>query len=140
MHPQPEGYHGNVNTVGPRSCYDEGKRFAESLLTDFCRTRSLRLRMVRIFNTYGPRMLANDGRVVSNFVVQALRGEPITIHGDARLLSVSASSVNRELSLISTVFTHAMKEWRLGFAVQQHQRFALAARAPFGNGPASRAE
>lgn len=82
VHPQPEGYHGNVNTVGPRSCYDEGKRFAETLLTDFCAQNDLRLRIVRIFNTYGPRMLPNDGRVVSNFIVQALRGDPITVYGD----------------------------------------------------------
>ncbi len=82
VHPQQESYHGNVNTIGPRSCYDEGKRFAETLLTDFCDQAGLRLRMVRIFNTYGPRMLPNDGRVVSNFIVQALRGEPITIYGD----------------------------------------------------------
>lgn len=82
VHPQREGYHGNVNTVGPRSCYDEGKRFAETMLTDFCRMHDLRLRMVRIFNTYGPRMHPQDGRVVSNFIMQALRNEPITINGD----------------------------------------------------------
>lgn len=82
VHPQHEGYFGNVNIVGPRSCYDEGKRFAEALLTDFCTVHSLRLRIVRIFNTYGPRMLADDGRVVSNFVMQALLGKPITIYGD----------------------------------------------------------
>ncbi len=82
VHPQHEGYHGNVNTVGPRSCYDEGKRFAETLLTDFCRQNDIRLRMVRIFNTYGPRMLPDDGRVISNFIVQALNHENITIYGD----------------------------------------------------------
>lgn len=82
IHPQHERYHGNVNPVGPRSCYDEGKRFAETLLTDFCQQNDLRLRMVRIFNTYGPRMLPDDGRVVSNFIVQALQGDPITIYGD----------------------------------------------------------
>ncbi|MDT0576106.1 GDP-mannose 4,6-dehydratase [Croceicoccus sp. F390] len=81
VHPQHEGYHGNVNPVGARSCYDEGKRFAETLMTDFCQTNGLRLRMVRIFNTYGPRMLPDDGRVVSNFITQALQGEPITIYG-----------------------------------------------------------
>ena len=82
IHPQCESYHGNVNPVGPRSCYDEGKRFAETLMTDYCRQKGIRLRMVRIFNTYGPRMLPNDGRVVSNFIVQALKGEDITIYGD----------------------------------------------------------
>lgn len=82
IHPQAESYHGNVNPVGPRSCYDEGKRFAESLFTDFARTRGLELRMARIFNTYGPRMQPDDGRVVSNFIVQALTGKDLTIYGD----------------------------------------------------------
>ena len=81
VHPQTEGYHGNVNTVGPRSCYDEGKRFAETLLTDFGRRAGLVTRMARIFNTYGPRMQPDDGRVVSNFVVQALLGKDITVYG-----------------------------------------------------------
>lgn len=84
IHPQHESYHGNVNSVGPRSCYDEGKRFAETLLTDFCEQNGLTLRMARIFNTYGPRMQADDGRVVSNFIIQALKGDPITIYGDGR--------------------------------------------------------
>lgn len=82
QHPQQESYHGNVNTVGPRSCYDEGKRFAETLMTDFCAQRGLRLRMVRIFNTYGPRMRPDDGRVVSNFILQALNDQPLTVYGD----------------------------------------------------------
>lgn len=82
LHPQPEHYWGNVNTVGPRSCYDEGKRFAETLVTDFSRQTGLTARIVRIFNTYGPRMQFDDGRVVSNFIVQALRGMPLTIYGD----------------------------------------------------------
>ena len=82
VHPQVESYFGNVNSVGPRSCYDEGKRFAETVFTDFSEANDLTLRMVRIFNTYGPRMQADDGRVVSNFVIQALRGENITIYGD----------------------------------------------------------
>jgi UDP-glucuronate decarboxylase len=81
VHPQSEGYFGNVNSVGPRSCYDEGKRFAETLVTDFSRQMGVTAKIVRIFNTYGPRMQANDGRVVSNFIVQALRGEDITIYG-----------------------------------------------------------
>lgn len=81
VHPQPENYHGNVNPVGPRSCYDEGKRFAETLVTDFGQRHSLTTRIARIFNTYGPRMQADDGRVVSNFIVQALLGRDITVYG-----------------------------------------------------------
>jgi UDP-glucuronate decarboxylase len=82
MHPQREDYWGNVNPVGPRSCYDEGKRCAETLFFDYFRQHRLDIKVARIFNTYGPRMHPNDGRVVSNFVIQALRGEPITIYGD----------------------------------------------------------
>jgi UDP-glucuronate decarboxylase len=81
-HPQRETYWGNVNPIGIRSCYDEGKRVAETLFMDYHRQNKVDVRVVRIFNTYGPRMHPNDGRVVSNFVVQALRGEPITIYGD----------------------------------------------------------
>ena len=81
VHPQAESYRGNVNTVGPRSCYDEGKRFAETLVTDFGSQNGLVTRMARIFNTYGPRMQPDDGRVVSNFVVQALLGNDITVYG-----------------------------------------------------------
>ena len=82
VHPQPEGYWGNVNPIGPRSCYDEGKRCAETLFFDYHRQHGLGIRVARIFNTYGPRMNPGDGRVVSNFICQALRGEPITIYGD----------------------------------------------------------
>jgi UDP-glucuronate decarboxylase len=82
LHPQPESYRGNVNPIGPRACYDEGKRCAETLFFDYYRQHHLRIRVVRIFNTYGPRMHPNDGRVVSNFIVQALRNEPITLYGD----------------------------------------------------------
>src|ERR1700710_1822065 len=82
VHPQTEGYGGNVNPVGPRSCYDEGKRCAETLFFDYWRQHKLRIKIARIFNTYGPRMHPRDGRVVSNFIVQALTGEPITIYGD----------------------------------------------------------
>ena len=82
VHPQPESYWGNVNPLGPRSCYDEGKRCAESLFFDYRRQRGLDIKIARIFNTYGPRMHPCDGRVVSNFIVQALRGEPLTIYGD----------------------------------------------------------
>jgi UDP-glucuronate decarboxylase len=82
IHPQPEDYSGNVNPIGPRACYDEGKRCAETLFFDYRRLYGLQIKVARIFNTYGPRMLENDGRVVSNFVVQALRGKPITLYGD----------------------------------------------------------
>jgi len=82
IHPQTEDYWGRVNPIGPRSCYDEGKRCAETLFFDYQRQHNLDIKVVRIFNTYGPRMLPNDGRVVSNFIVQALRGEPITLYGD----------------------------------------------------------
>jgi len=81
-HPQTEDYWGNVNPIGIRSCYDEGKRLAETLMTDYHRQNKVDIRIARIFNTYGPRMLENDGRVVSNFIVQALRGEPLTLYGE----------------------------------------------------------
>jgi UDP-glucuronate decarboxylase len=81
VHPQPETYWGHVNPIGPRSCYDEGKRVAETLMMDFHRQSEVDIRIARIFNTYGPRMAESDGRVVSNFIVQALRGEPLTIYG-----------------------------------------------------------
>lgn len=82
VHPQPEGYWGRVNPIGIRSCYDEGKRCAETLFFDYWRQHNLEIKVMRIFNTYGPRMHPNDGRVVSNFIVQALKGEAITIYGD----------------------------------------------------------
>ena len=82
VHPQTEDYRGNVNPIGPRACYDEGKRCAETLFFDYHRQHGTRIRVARIFNTYGPRMHPNDGRVVSNFIVQALKGEPITVYGD----------------------------------------------------------
>ncbi len=82
IHPQPESYRGCVNTIGIRSCYDEGKRIAETLCFDYQRMHQTEIRVMRIFNTYGPRMLPNDGRVVSNFITQALRGEPLSIYGD----------------------------------------------------------
>lgn len=81
-HPQTEAYWGNVNPIGVRSCYDEGKRCAETLFFDYHRQHKLRIKVARIFNTYGPRMHQNDGRVVSNFIIQALKGEPITMYGD----------------------------------------------------------
>jgi UDP-glucuronate decarboxylase len=84
IHPQPETYWGNVNPIGYRSCYDEGKRCAETLFFDYHRQHKLRIKVARIFNTYGPRMHPNDGRVVSNFIMQALRGEDITVFGDGR--------------------------------------------------------
>ena len=82
VHPQTEDYWGNVNPIGLRSCYDEGKRLAETLMTDYHRQNNVDIRIARIFNTYGPRMLEDDGRVVSNFVVQALRGKPLTLYGE----------------------------------------------------------
>jgi UDP-glucuronate decarboxylase len=82
VHPQPEDYWGNVNPIGPRSCYDEGKRCAETLFMDYYRQHAVDIRIARIFNTYGPRMLPNDGRVISNFIMQALEGKPITIYGN----------------------------------------------------------
>jgi UDP-glucuronate decarboxylase len=82
VHPQPESYWGHVNPIGPRACYDEGKRAAETLFINYNKQNNVRIKIVRIFNTYGPRMHPNDGRVVSNFIVQALRGEDLTIYGD----------------------------------------------------------
>ena len=84
IHPQPENYWGNVNPIGYRSCYDEGKRCAETLCMDYFRQNKVRVKIIRIFNTYGPRMLPNDGRVVSNFITQALKNEDITIYGDGK--------------------------------------------------------
>jgi UDP-glucuronate decarboxylase len=84
VHPQPEGYWGNVNPIGPRSCYDEGNRCAEALAASYANQYGVAVRIARIFNTYGPRLREGDGRVVSNFVVQALRGEPLTVYGDGR--------------------------------------------------------
>src|ERR1700693_1295392 len=84
LHPQPESYRGNVNPIGPRACYDEGKRCAETLFFDYHRQHQVEIRVVRIFNTYGPRMHPNDGRVVSNFIVQALKNQPISIFGEGQ--------------------------------------------------------
>ena len=84
IHPQPEDYRGSVNTIGIRSCYDEGKRIAETLCFDYQRMHGTEIRVMRIFNTYGPRMLPDDGRVVSNFIVQALQGKPLTLYGDGK--------------------------------------------------------
>ena len=84
VHPQPEDYRGNVNPIGPRACYDEGKRCAETLFFDYHRQNNVDIRVIRIFNTYGPKMMPDDGRVVSNFIIQALRGEDITVYGDGK--------------------------------------------------------
>ena len=84
VHPQPEGYWGNVNPIGPRACYDEGKRFAEALTINYVRVKQLDARIVRIFNTYGPRNHPQDGRVIPNFLAQAVLGEPLTVYGDGR--------------------------------------------------------
>ena len=105
VHPQIESYWGNVNPIGPRSCYDEGKRVAETLMFDYHREREVDIRVVRIFNTYGPRMSENDGRVVSNFIVQALRNEPITVFGDGnqtRSFCYVDDMVNGILSMMDT--------------------------------------
>jgi UDP-glucuronate decarboxylase len=92
VHPQPEEYWGHVNSIGTRSCYDEGKRCAETLFFDYWRQHQLRIKVARIFNTYGPRMHPNDGRVVSNFIIQALLGRDITVYGDGRQTVRSAMS------------------------------------------------
>src|SRR5690554_4244779 len=84
VHPQPEEYWGNVNPIGPRSCYDEGKRAAETLFFDYHRQHDVKIKIARIFNTYGPRMALDDGRVVSNFIVQALKGDPMSVYGDGK--------------------------------------------------------
>jgi UDP-glucuronate decarboxylase len=105
VHPQTEDYRGNVNTLGPRACYDEGKRCAETLFFDYYRQHKIRIKVARIFNTYGPRMHPNDGRVVSNFIMQALRGEPITIYGDGsqtRAFCYVSDLIDGFLRLMST--------------------------------------
>lgn len=105
VHPQPEAYWGNVNPIGPRSCYDEGKRCAETLFFDYHRQHQLRIKVARIFNTYGPHMHPNDGRVVSNFIMQALRNEPITIYGDgmqSRSFCYVADMVDGLMRLMAT--------------------------------------
>jgi UDP-glucuronate decarboxylase len=105
MHPQREGYWGHVNPIGARSCYDEGKRCAETLFMDYRRQHGLSIKIARIFNTYGPRMHPNDGRVVSNFIVQALRGEPITVYGrgqQTRSFCYVSDTVDAFLRLMAT--------------------------------------
>jgi UDP-glucuronate decarboxylase len=105
IHPQPESYRGNVETTGPRACYDEGKRCAETLFFDYHRQHKTRIKVVRIFNTYGPRMHPNDGRVVSNFVVQALKGEDITLFGNGmqtRAFCFVDDLVNGLISMMET--------------------------------------
>ncbi|MDF1503003.1 UDP-glucuronic acid decarboxylase family protein [Roseisolibacter sp. H3M3-2] len=109
VHPQPESYWGHVNPVGPRSCYDEAKRFAEALTMAYHRAHGVDTRIVRIFNTYGPRMRPDDGRVVSNFVVQALRGEPITIYGDGSQTR-SFCYVDDEVEGLYRLFLHGTPE------------------------------
>ncbi len=105
VHPQSESYYGNVNTIGPRSCYDEGKRIAETLCFDYKRMHNTDIRVVRIFNTYGPRMLPNDGRVVSNFIVSAISGNPLTIYGDGsqtRSFCYAADLINGMINLMNS--------------------------------------
>lgn len=113
VHPQPESYWGNVNTIGIRSCYDEGKRCAETLFMDYHRQNDVRIKIIRIFNTYGPRMHPNDGRVVSNFIVQALKGNDITLYGEGNqtrsfqyvddLISGMTRMMNTEESFIGPI-------------------------------------
>ena len=109
IHPQPEGYWGNVNPSGPRSCYDEGKRFSESLSMNFYRKHDLDIRIARIFNTYGPRMRPNDGRVISNFVVQALRGEPITVYGNGSQIRSFCYASDMADGLMKLMYTNGLK-------------------------------
>ena len=109
VHPQPESYWGNVNPVGPRGVYDEAKRFAEALTMAYHRYHGVDTRIVRIFNTYGPRMRPNDGRVVSNFIVQALRGEPLTIYGDGSQTR-SFCYVEDEIEGLYRLFMHGDPE------------------------------
>src|SRR5574341_1137555 len=108
VHPQREDYRGNVNPIGPRACYDEGKRCAETLFFDYYRQHRLNIRVARIFNTYGPRMHPNDGRVVSNFIVQALKGEPLTIYGDG--------SQTRSFCYVSDLIEGIAHLWERGAA------------------------
>ncbi|MEW5914972.1 MAG: UDP-glucuronic acid decarboxylase family protein [Gemmatimonadota bacterium] len=109
VHPQPESYWGNVNPIGPRGVYDEAKRFAEAMTMAYYRAHNVDTRIVRIFNTYGPRMRPNDGRVVSNFIVQALQGEPITIYGDGKQTR-SFCYVEDEIEGIYRLFTRGDNE------------------------------
>jgi dTDP-glucose 4,6-dehydratase len=113
VHPQPEGYVGCVNPIGPRSVYDEGKRFAEALAMAYHRTHGLDVRVLRIFNTYGPRMRPDDGRVIPTFIVQALRGEPITVYGDGR----QPRSFCYVTDLIEGVYRAAVQEGLGGLVV-----------------------
>lgn len=103
VHPQPETYWGNVNPIGPRACYDEGKRVAETLFYAYAKQEGVRIRVARIFNTYGPRMQINDGRVVSNFILQALQGLPITVSAASRLTvrGLRSTSFHRCSSFLS---------------------------------------
>jgi UDP-glucuronate decarboxylase len=105
VHPQPESYNGNVNPIGPRACYDEGKRCAETLFFDYRRIHGVSIKVARIFNTYGPRMQSDDGRVVTNFIIQALRGTPLTIYGDGlqtRSLCYVADTVDGLIRLMES--------------------------------------
>ena len=143
VHPQTEDYWGNVNPIGPRSCYDEGKRCAETLFFDYRRQHRLRIKVARIFNTYGPRMHPNDGRVVSNFIVQALLGRDITIYGDGSQtrsfcyvddlidglmrLMATGDSVTGPINIGNPDGVHHP---RAGVPCHRDDRLALADRAP----------
>ena len=108
VHPQPESYRGNVNPIGLRSCYDEGKRCAETLFFDYYRENKVDIRVIRIFNTYGPKMTPDDGRVVSNFIVQALKGEDITLYGDG--------SQTRSFCYVDDLIDGMMGSWNKGIS------------------------
>jgi len=128
IHPQSEDYRGNVNPIGPRACYDEGKRCAETLFFDYYRQNNVDIRVVRIFNTYGPRMMPNDGRVVSNFIIQALRGKDITVYGSGKqtrsfcyvddLIEVMIKMMNQD-SFVGPVNTGNSNEFTILFLAEK---------------------
>ena len=111
VHPQPENYWGNANPIGPRSCYDESKRFAESMAINFHRKYGSDVRIARIFNTYGPRMRPDDGRVISNFIVQALKGDPITVFGSGSQTRSFCYVSDMVDGLMRLMFAEKLKGW-----------------------------
>ena len=121
VHPQPENYRGNVNSLGPRSCYDEGKRIAETLCFDYNRMHGTEIRIIRIFNTYGPRMMPDDGRVISNFIVQALRGENLTLYGNGS----QTRSFCYVDDLIEGMILHMNSKEMGPFNIGNHREFSI---------------
>jgi UDP-glucuronate decarboxylase len=140
VHPQPESYRGSVSTIGPRACYDEGKRVAETLVSDFRRSHGVDARIVRIFNTYGPRMDPDDGRVVSNFLVQALRGNTLTVYGDGTQTR-SFCYVDDLVSGLVALMEHPNEQGPVNigndgeFTVNELATLACEAAQPFREGP-----